>query len=110
MSDNSVAGTPRKLIWVAAEASLVPGPGETVTRAPASAAETLSAAGTQLGPATVALLAPSAPAPEVLAPSGLTPAPSATTAAAPTAVTPAASAKPARDARVLRWLDLSPSQ
>ena len=37
------------LICVTAEASLVSGPGETVTRAPASACETFSFAGSQLG-------------------------------------------------------------
>jgi len=40
---------PSMLIWVVAEASLVSGPGETVTRSPASAAETFSRGGTQLG-------------------------------------------------------------
>jgi hypothetical protein len=34
-----------------AEASLVPGPGDTVTRSPASAADTFSVDGTQLGEA-----------------------------------------------------------
>ncbi len=37
------------LICVVADASLVSGPGDTVTRSPASAAETLSLGGTQLG-------------------------------------------------------------
>ena len=49
MSDSSLAGTPSMLIWVVAEASLVSGPGDTVTRSPASAAETFSVGGTQLG-------------------------------------------------------------
>jgi hypothetical protein len=37
------------LIWVVAEASLLSGSGETVTRSPASAAEMFSRGGTQLG-------------------------------------------------------------
>ena len=46
---------------MAVEASRTPGPGETVTRPPASAAETFSVCGTQLGlggPAAAALAAP----------------------------------------------------
>src|ERR1039458_4157567 len=62
MLDSLPAATPRKLSWVVLEASLTPGPGETVTRPPASISETSSADGTQLGLVALAL------APLVLAP------------------------------------------
>src|ERR1700683_663056 len=47
MSESSSAGTPSMLICVWAEASMLSGSGETVTRAPARAADTFRAGGTQ---------------------------------------------------------------
>ncbi len=101
--ESSAAGTPRKLIWVAVEASLTPGPGETVTRAPASAAETLSAGGTQLG---LAAAPRRCSASDAIAPSVPAPAPNATTAAAPTAAAPTTSARPASGTRRFERRDL----
>jgi hypothetical protein len=66
IEESSPAGTPRKLIWVSAEASLVSGPGETVTFPPPSAAETFSFGGTQL----VAAALPEAEEPAWAWPSG----------------------------------------
>src|ERR1035441_1581408 len=86
MLDSLPAATPRKLSWVVLEASLTPGPGETVTRPPASISETSSADGTQLGLVALAL------APLVLAPAH----PEASTAS------PSVAARPPNSARTSR--------
>ena len=66
--ESAAAGTPRKLTWVSADASRLPGSGETVT-APASSAERSSDAGAhEACPALAVRPAAPAPAARALAP------------------------------------------
>jgi hypothetical protein len=81
--DSSLAGTPKKLICVDGEASRAPGTGDTVTRSPASAADTFSVCGTQLGD-TLALTAPGCAGELAHADASPTTAPAATSTAANT--------------------------